>query len=79
MIRSDDTGHLKNIVLLAKIMLIISPTTAECVRRFSQLNLIKTDKRTSMEYDSLAFLLRIKIDDSSLKDYEAGPPIVHWR
>ncbi|KAH3782030.1 hypothetical protein DPMN_159941 [Dreissena polymorpha] len=56
-------------------MLSISPTTAECERGFCQLNLIKTDKRTSLEYESLASLLRIKIDGSSLQDYEAGPAI----
>ncbi|KAH3889521.1 hypothetical protein DPMN_013578 [Dreissena polymorpha] len=57
-------------------MLTISPSTAECERCFSKMNLIKTDKRTSLQDDSLASLVRI--NGPKLKEFNPGPAIRKW-
>ncbi|KAH3781754.1 hypothetical protein DPMN_159658 [Dreissena polymorpha] len=59
-------------------MLTISPSTAECERGFSRMNLIKTDKRTYRHYDSLASLVRISCDGPKLKDFNPGNAIRKW-
>ena len=78
MLKSSDTAHIKNISTLVKIMLTISPSTAECERGFSKMNMIKTDKRTRLQYDSLAPLVRINCDGPPLKDFKPEPAIQKW-
>ena len=78
MLKSADTQHLQNIKVLVKIMLSISPTTAECERGFSKMNIIKSEKRTSMQYDSLASLIRIGCDGPTMEDFQAVPAVHKW-
>ena len=78
MLGSPDSNHIKNISLLVQIMLTISPSTAECERGFSQMNLIKTERRTRLQYESLASLVRINIDGPSLMEFDPKPAISKW-
>ncbi|MES9884373.1 MAG: hAT transposon family protein [Sedimenticola sp.] len=75
---NQDVDHLKNILPLVKIMLTISPTTAECERGFSKMNQIKTDSRTSLKQSTVSSLMRINLDGMSLEDYKPTQSIVHW-
>jgi len=59
-------------------MLTLSPSTAECERGFSKMNLIKTDKRTRLQYNSLSSLVRICCDGPALQDFQPRPAIQKW-
>ena len=73
-----DLDHLIHILPLVKIMLTISPSTAECERGFSQLNRIKTESRTSLKQDTMSSLMRIALDGPMLKDFQPTQSIVKW-
>jgi hypothetical protein len=62
----------------SKLMLVISPSTAECERGFSQMKLIKTELRNSLTDDSLRILMTIKHHGPSLEDFNADRAINYW-
>ena len=85
----NDNGAFRSMLPLIKIMLTVSPSTAECERGFSAMNSLKTQSRTSLKQDSLSNLLRIKVDGPALGNFNptdslvtllnAGPGTRHTR
>ena len=58
----EDHERIKYMLPLVRIMLTISPSTAECERGFSAMNRIKTQSKTSMSQLTLQNLMRVTID-----------------
>jgi hypothetical protein len=70
--------NIPNMRKLVELMLVISPSTAECERGFSQMKLIKTELRNSLTDDSLRILMTIKHHGPSLEDFNADRAINYW-
>lgn len=75
---SEEHQKIKSILPIINIMLSISPTTAECERGFSTMNMIKTQGRTSMSQSTLQSLVRINVDGPKMENFSATKSIVHW-
>ena len=67
-------NDLNNVLVLVKIMITISPTTATCERSFSAMNRLKT----RMQQETLSNLLRVKDQDTVLKEFDPDSAIDQW-
>ena len=63
---------------LFNILNIIPVGTSECERGFSQMNLIETDLRNSLNVSSIADLLFIKLNGPPLESWQPKSYVVHW-
>lgn len=70
--------NITNIRKLIELMLVISPSTAQCERGFSQMKLIKTELRNGLSDDSLRMLMAIKHHGPSLENFVADRAIDFW-
>lgn len=70
--------NLKNIQKLLELMMVISPSTAECERGFSAMNLIKSDVRNSLSQDSLRMLLTVKQHGPTFELFNPDRAIATW-
>lgn len=70
--------EVKNILPLVNIMVTLSPSTAECERQFSAMNIIKTCLRTNLKQETLEALMRVKSDGPDLSQYNPTAAIHLW-
>ena len=63
---------------LFDIILTIPATSAACERGFSQMKLIKTEKRSSMKEESLSNCFTTKLEGPSIKEFDPLPAIDIW-
>lgn len=66
---------IKKVVML---MMVVSPSTAECERGFSCMRLIKTSTRNCANQETLQMLMTVKRTGPSLQDFDAEKAIRHW-
>ena len=57
LLRASNSRHIE---ILNKLMLVVSPSTAECEREFSCMKLIKTHTRNTMTQGTLQLLMTVK-------------------
>lgn len=69
---------LSQLCKLLEIMFVISPSTAECERGFSSMNLIKTSLRNSLNQKSLQMLMNISANGPELEDFNPDTAINCW-
>ncbi len=67
-----------HILQLVKIMLVLPVHTAEVERGFSQMNLAKTKLRSSLQPESLASLLTVKLSKQDFRTYDPTNAIIKW-
>lgn len=71
-------GGFCNIRDVVELMLVMSPSTAECERGFSSMNSIKTKLRNGMNQETLQSLMLISIHGPSVADFNPDPSIEIW-
>ena len=71
-------NDLNNVLVLVKLTITISPTTATCERLFSAMNRLKTVLKTRMQQGTLSNLLRVKDQGTVLKDFYPDSAIDQW-
>lgn len=71
-------NDLNNVLVLVKLMITISPTTATCERSFSAMNRLKTMLKTRMQQETLCNLLRVKDQGTVLKEFDPDSAIEQW-
>ena len=71
-------NDLNNVLVLVKLTITISPTTATCERSFSAMNRLKTVLKTRMQQGTLSNLLRVKDQGTVLKDFYPDSAIDQW-
>jgi len=69
---------LKDILVLVKIMMTMSPTTAKLERCFSAMKQAKTHLRSRMDQTTLQLLMRIHDSPLDIDSFDATPVIEHW-
>ena len=67
-----------NILAVIDMVLTISPTSAEVERGFTQLKLIKNDRRNRLSGEHLSTLMTIKLLSKPVEDYDPMPAIELW-
>jgi len=67
-----------NILILAELLLSLPASNGNLQRLFSQLNIIKSNKRTSLADDTLDDLLMVSTMNSPLKDFNPDKAIDLW-
>lgn len=70
---------LQNLLVLAKLALIMPYQTADCERGFSCQNGIKTARRNRLKETNLNVLMTIKCEGGLLEDYDFTPSIKTWK
>jgi hypothetical protein len=75
---SPDANKWTNILTLVELTFTIPLSNGHVERCFSQLKLIKTDRRTSLGEDRLDHLLRIKIEGPSSEEWDATRAVNLW-
>jgi len=68
----------QNTVLLAKLLFSLPASNGKLERVFSQGNLVKTTKRSSLCQKSLDDLVLLNVDKCSLEDFSADSSIDLW-
>ena len=68
-----------NLIVLAKLALILPYQTTECERGFSSQNLIKTAHRSCLNAEHLNQLMTIKYEGGPLKEYDFNKAVALWR
>ncbi|XP_053398529.1 zinc finger protein 862-like isoform X1 [Mercenaria mercenaria] len=76
--KSTQPASITNILVLLKIMITVSPSTAECERQFSAMKLIKSARRSHMNQDTLEALMRVHADGPPAALFDPQPAIHHW-
>ena len=71
-------NDLNNVLVLVKLTITISPTTATCERSFSAMNRLKTVLKTIMQQGTLSNLLRVKDQGTVLKEFDPDSAIDQW-
>ena len=71
-------NDLNNVLVLVKLTITISPTTATCERSFSAMNRLKTVLKTRMQQGTLSNLLRVKDQGTVLKEFDPDSAIDQW-
>ena len=67
-----------NILSLFDLILAIPATSTACEWGFTHMKLVKSNRRTHMKEDSLSNCLTIKLEGSSIKEFDPVPAINHW-
>ena len=73
-----NSSEWQNTLLLAKILFTLPASNGKLERAFSQVNLIKTNKRSSLAQSSLSNLVALNIDKSPLWDFKPDSAIDLW-
>ncbi len=68
----------KDIHVLMRILLTISPSTASCERGFSLMNQVKNCKRARMSGETLSSLMRLNHMEETLMDFDPEPAVTEW-
>ena len=71
-------NDLNNVLVLVKLTITISPTTATCERSFSAMHRLKTVLKTRMQQGTLSNLLRVKDQGTVLKEFDPDSAIDQW-
>ncbi len=75
---SENPEHLSHILLLVKLMLTLSPSTAICERGFSCMNRVKTTHRTSLQPETLNDCMQLSINGESVESFCPDKAIRFW-
>lgn len=67
-----------HIATLIELLFAISPSTAECERSFSSMNLIKTPSRSSMSQANLLNQMRVVMSGPSLDEFDPTDSVGYW-
>ena len=70
--------HFKHILTIIEITLILPVHTSNLERGFSQMNLIKTEKRTHLTTESPNSLLTVKLGGLDYRSYDPAGAIIRW-
>ena len=73
-----ELNHFKHILTIIEITLILPVHTSNLERGFSQMNLIKTKKRTHLTTESLNSLLTVKLSGLDYTTYDPAGAIIRW-
>ena len=68
----------QQVLQVIRILLVLPVHTANVERGFSQVNVIKTEKRTRLQRESLSSLLTVKLSKLTFQDYDPMGAIVKW-
>ena len=68
-----------NLLILARLALVIPFQTADCERGFSCQNAIQTAKRNRLKEDKMNVLMTIKCEGGSMADYDFAPAAALWK
>lgn len=71
-------NDLNNVLVLVKLTITISPTTATCERSFSAMNRLKTVLKTRIQQGTLSNLLQVKDQGIVLKEFDPDSEIDQW-
>ena len=77
-ILSGNTDDIEGMIILLKIMMTISSSTAECERGFSCMNDEKTSLRTRLSNETLDDILRINVNGLPLDEFSPKPHVQSW-
>ncbi|KAI2645894.1 Zinc finger protein 862 [Labeo rohita] len=75
---SENPEHLSHILLLVKLMLTLSPSTAICERGFSCMNRVKTTHRTSLQPETLNDCMQLSINGESVESFCPDKAVRFW-
>ncbi|XP_039459533.1 zinc finger protein 862-like [Oreochromis aureus] len=75
---SENPEHLSHILLLVKLMLTLSPSTAICERGFSCMNRVKTTHRTSLHPETLNDCMQLSINGETVESFCPDKSIRFW-
>lgn len=75
---SENPEHLSHILLLVKLVLTLSPSTAICERGFSCMNRVKTAYRTSLQPDTLNDCMQLSINGDSVESFCPDKAVSFW-
>ena len=73
-----NSSEWQNALLLAKVLFSLPASNGKLERAFSQVNLIKTSKRSSLSQSSLSNLVALNVDKTPLEDFSADSSIDLW-
>ena len=67
-----------NIIVILKLMLVISTSTAAAEGRFSKLNIEKTSLRTRLDSKTLSNIMRIGTENIPVTKFDSRPIVKQW-
>ncbi len=70
--------ELTSILVLVKLMMTMSSSTAQCERSFSLMNQLKTNLQTTMSAETLSSRIRVACSIDSLTSFNAEPVLQYW-
>lgn len=70
--------NIPNVKKLIEILLVISPTTAECERGFSAMKQVKTQLRNCIKQDTLQMLMTVQQHGPTLEKFSPEKAVSHW-
>ena len=75
---ASNPENMQNLLVLARLMVTLSPSSASVERGFSQMKSIKSSRRARMNNETLCALMQISHMKTSVKDFNPVPTIQHW-
>ena len=69
----------KNVMALINLLLTLPATSAVCEQGFSQMKKVKNDWRSQLTNESLAELMRVKIESPSVIDFDPAAALQLWQ
>ena len=76
--QSPNSGEWSNVLTLATLLFSLPVSNGKLERTFSQLNNIKSKKRSSLSTETLKDLLRVTTDSPSLQNFSPDKAITLW-
>ncbi len=70
--------NVSNALSLMDLVLSLPPTSVENERAFSQLKLVKTDRRHRLSQHRLNSILQIRLNGPTISDFNPDPAIDKW-
>ena len=77
LLASDQEG-IRNLLILIRIMVTLSPSSASVERGFSQMKALKSAKRSRMQNSTLSALMRINHMKQGMKEFDPLPAVRKW-
>ncbi|WAR30072.1 LOW QUALITY PROTEIN: ZN862-like protein [Mya arenaria] len=74
----QDKGDFNDILKIIHLTSVLPLFNASCERAFSTLKMIKSDWRCCLDTDTLDTLMKIKIADVPLKEFDPRPAVYRW-
>ena len=68
-------GDIKQLI---KIVLTLSPTTAQVERAFSIMSHVVTNRRRTLTSKHVEYIMRIHSNGPSIKDFDPKTYVIHW-